>query len=151
MEAPAAGKEEPTHLTSASGHSPRMCGACDRQFWEFPHSFAGSHLRNALFYLSVPSKRRNQVGLGGEGAANAEFLGNPDPSRKPISRHLSTFGGLFSLLANRIGGTAAPIHILLFFPASASLPSPGFFLLLNSSPPPDSCPKSGPSFGDLRG
>lgn len=91
------------------------------------------------------------MGLGGEGAANAEFLGNPYPSRKTISRHLSTFGGLFSLLANRIGGTAAPIHILLFFPASVSLPSPGFSLLLNSSPAPDSCPKSGPSFGDLRG
>lgn len=61
------------------------------------------------------------MGLGGEGAANAEFLGNSDRSRKFLSRHLSASGGLSSLLSNRICGTAALYPILLFFPASVSL------------------------------
>lgn len=86
--------------------------------------------------------------MGREGAANAEFLGNSDGSRSSFG-YLSASGGLFSLLASTIGGIVAPHPMLLLFPASVLLLSPGFFILLICLL--ESSSKFGPFLGDQRG
>ena len=91
-----------------------------------PHNFVRSPLR----HLSVPPKGRIHVGLCGEGAPNAEFLGNSERSRISLSGHLSHRGTiLLARGSDRWDGRSPPHTVFLSCFSCTSFPR---FLLLAS-------------------